>query len=211
MPYVDVMQRSGLGQLEPQKRLTAEQIAAQAAAVERAKLLAAAKRPTPLVYATTPIWRTSVLMPRLQPLVVKPAVPTTLRVADLKISRPIPLTYGRGFVRPIWARDRYDKTESGSTYKTTQAEVVSGPDIHAPTTGQTISLRETDSIIPLIATREGIRIADETEPTVPTFVEAAAVAPSPWMKYALLAVGGYILYDSFVKSKPKRRKRRRRK
>lgn len=150
-----------------------------------------------------------VTMPRyIAPEVRKPSVPTAIRVEDLQIKRPIPLTFRPTLYPPPLTLQI--KTPGGADYKTTQVEVKSGPDIHAPMTGQSISLKETDSIIPLSATKEGIRITDEREPTVPTFVEAAAVEPSPWMKYGLLAIGGYILYDSFVKSKPKRRKRRRR-
>jgi len=37
-----------------------------------------------------------------------------------------------------------------------------------------------------------------------TFMEAAAAETRPWLKYALLGLGAYIFYDSFVKSQPPR-------
>jgi len=43
---------------------------------------------------------------------------------------------------------------------------------------------------------------------IPTFIEAAAAETSPWLKYALLGLGAYIFYDSFVKSQPPRRRRK---
>lgn len=240
MPYVNVIQRSGLGQWTMMKKLTtslrsvlptapaimparpkvAAAVVTQAEAVAIARRVAAERVAAQTAAAAQAERVTATIRARFIPTALperiemvtvgRPYVPTAVRIRDLKIRRPIPLTYAhRPPTRFIpFAPDV--KTESGSTYKTTQVEVVPGPDIHAPTTGQSISLRETEPIVSLTATTEGIQIADETEPTVPTFVEAAAVAPSALMKYALLAVGGYILYDSFVKSKPKRRKRRRR-
>jgi len=41
-----------------------------------------------------------------------------------------------------------------------------------------------------------------------TFMEAAAAETRPWLKYALLGLGAYIFYDSFVKSQSSRRRRR---
>lgn len=156
--------------------------------------------------------------------VTMPRRPVPITEADRRIIQP-PYTPAvapdimpryKGFrAKGIAPRVIYDmRGPSGSTYKSTDVKVVRGADIvsaritgaGAPMTGQDISLRETDPIIPVTATAKGIRIADEA---VPTFVEAAMIEPSPWMKYALLAVGGYILYDSFVKSRPKKRRRRR--
>jgi len=47
----------------------------------------------------------------------------------------------------------------------------------------------------------------ESETVIPTFIETASATTNPFLKYGLLAVGAYILYDTFVKtSKQTRRK-----
>lgn len=60
--------------------------------------------------------------------------------------------------------------------------------------------------IPDIGITEGAVVGGE----IPTFVEAASGEQRPWLKWGLLALGGYILYDSFVKSERKRPRRRKR-
>lgn len=170
-------------------------------------LIAVARKPAVLAPLVT--------MP-LRPTLFKPAVTTAIRLARTKILRALPVTFRPNGITP--ALILQTRTPGGDTYKTTQVEVVPGADpvsasitgAGAPMTGQSISLKETDPIIPLTATRQGVTITDETEPAMPTFVEAAALEPSPFMKYGLLALGVYILYDTFVKSKPKAGKRRRR-
>ncbi len=146
------------------------------------------------------------------PTLIQPAITTAIRLAETKIRRDSPVLFRqKGFTPRVIERLR---TPSGATYRATDVKVVAGADIvsksitgaGAPMTGQDISLKEPAPIVTVAPTVQGITFEDET---VPTFVEAAAVAPSPFLKYGMLAIGGYILYDSFVKSKPKKKRRRR--
>lgn len=167
--------------------------------------------PERIYQVPTPL-KTLIAMPR-PPSLIKPAITTAIKLAKMTILRKPPVTFRPTGIAPALILQM--KAPGGGAFKTTQVKIVEGADpviksiygagAGAPRLGgKGISLKETDPIVPLTATREGVTITDET---VPTFVEAAADAPSPWMKYALLAVGGYILYDSFVKSKPKTRRR----
>lgn len=235
MAYVDIAQLPGISDWL-RLRTFAERFTKPTvvkAAPSIAPLIAMPRRPavvSPLVtMPLRPTLEPPVTMPRrpavLAPLVtmplrltlirpaVVPALTTAIRLAKTKILKALPVTFKPNGTAPAPAL--HIKAPGGEVYKTTQAEVVPGADpvsasitgAGAPITGQSISLKETDPVVPLTATQEGVTITDET---VPTFIGAAALEPSPFMKYGLLALGGYILYDTFVKSKPKTRKRRRR-
>ena len=239
MAYVDMAQLPPLpGKIDWLRlRTLAERFTKPAvvtAAPSIAPLIAMPRRPTvlaPLVTMRLPpeVVAPLVTMPRrpavLAPLVtmplrltrikpaVVPALTTAIRLAKTEILKAPTVAFKPNGIAPAPALQI--KAPGGEVYKTTQAEVVPGADpvsasitgAGAPITGQSISLKETDPVVPLTATEEGVTITDET---VPTFIGAAALEPSPFMKYGLLALGGYILYDTFVKSKPKTRKRRRR-
>lgn len=233
MAYVDITESSGLGQglvrrfpgctLTPRfaRRLTRGPRRTELSGLGKVRTLVAPLRistpppPEPIVVTPAPVG-----MPAIRPLVgvtrpptlIQPAITTAIRLAETKIRRDSPVLFRqKGFTPRVIERLR---TPSGATYRATDVKVVAGADIvsksitgaGAPMTGQDISLKEPAPIVTVAPTVQGITFEDET---VPTFVEAAAVAPSPWMKYGLLAVGGYILYDSFVKSKPKKKRRRR--
>lgn len=152
--------------------------------------------------------------------IMSPAMMTALRRERIKIPiRPSLWFDSTGIAPTIFERMR---APSGATYKATDVKIVAGADpivkslygagAGAPLVGgKGMSLKESDPIVAVASTAQGVTLIDEPAPTpvVPTFVEVAAVEPSPFLKYGILAIGAYILYDSFVKSKPKRKRRRR--
>ncbi len=163
------------------------------------------------------------IVARLKPVVmpaIKPAIGPLVTVTPPPVKpilvRPPPTLRDEVFARKKFIASQ--RAPSGATYESTTVTVVPGADptarkftgAGAPLTGQTVSLKESDPIVPVMPSKDGISLVDVAAPEVPsTFVEAAAVEPSPFLKYGILAIGAYILYDSFVKSKPKRKRRRR--
>lgn len=144
------------------------------------KAVVAPRRPTVL--------KPAVIAPRVmppRPKLVKPAVVTARELEKTKIRRLSPMWFKQsGIAKKMIQRLR---TPSGATHKATQVKVVPGPDpvaksitgAGAPLTGQTVSLKEPDPIVPVVPSPQGITLVEKPAPVAMPIVSVEPTEVKP--------------------------------
>lgn len=162
------------------------------------------------------------IMPRL-PTLIRPAITTAISVAKTAIRRISPMYFEqRGIARELIEKLR---APSGATYSATSVKVVAGADpvsksitgAGAPTTGQSVSLKESDPIVAVAPSAQGITLVEKPAPTqmplitfkpieietLPGEVPEVAKAGIPPIVYLIMA--GIALPMLFKKKRKRRR------